>query len=275
MQVTAHLLGGIIVPLIPETTIPLNRQQCAFVSHTPPSPQPTPTPSYTPTPTPGVDPTCQSLQQLADAYPVCSTSQHCSGLHCTMASYGSFDLTVEPCHNPPAVDVVGRDSSGTVVFNDTLTDSRQEDLGLGTVLNITIKHPADDDSLLISVSGAHKPRNNECMYLILLQVSYIVPGLSLTVPIIPETRIPLNREQCGFTPRPPTSSVTAKLLQPSTSTRPHISPPQSTPMYTRPVAHTVTENSSVVTTPSTKPPAGCACVCVCLGGLWGEVCVSR
>ena len=216
-------------------------------------PEPLPTPTPTSTPTPGVVTTCQALQQLADTSTVCSTSQQCSGLHCTVTSLGSFDLTVEPCHNPPAVDVVGRDSSGRVVFNDTLTDSRQEDLGLGS-LNITIKHSADDDSLIISVSGAHNTCHDVCVKFILVQVSYSIVGQAL--PIIPETRIPLNREQCGFTPRPSPSSITAKLLQPTTSSRPHISSSQATPMHTK--------NSSVVTVPSTKPPAGCVCVCVCV-----------
>ena len=105
-----------------------------------------------PSPTPEVDPTCQALQQLASSTGACRPNDRCNGVHCTVSQLGTFDLTVEPCHDPPAVDVVGRDISGRVLFNETITQSRQEDLnGLGT-LKVNVAQSPSEDSITISVS---------------------------------------------------------------------------------------------------------------------------
>ena len=71
-----------------------------------------------------------------------------------MTGFGSFDISVEPCHNPPAVHVVGRGPLGGLIVNETLTQSRQQDLlGIGT-LNINIQQSPNEDSISIRVSHA-------------------------------------------------------------------------------------------------------------------------
>ncbi len=102
-------------------------------------------------PTPVFNPTCQALEQLAATSGTCTTSDQCTGLNCVVIGIGSVDFRIEPCHNPPAVHVVGKDASGIVIVNETLTKSRQESFGLGT-LNINIMQSPNEDSISISVS---------------------------------------------------------------------------------------------------------------------------
>ncbi len=150
LQVTV-VLGAVPVTIIPETTIPLNRAQCPHTTQ--PTTTRTSTPLRMPSPTPRANETCESLQQLASSSQLCVTNGQCSGLHCELpGSTGSFDITVEPCHNPPAVHVVGRNASGGLIVNRTLTKSFQQDLlGIGT-LNTNIRQSPNEDSISISVS---------------------------------------------------------------------------------------------------------------------------
>ena len=155
LQVTASVVAGIApVTIIPETTIPLNRAQCPHaVTPTQPTTTHTFTPLRMPSPTPRVSETCDSLQQLASSSQLCITNVQCSGLHCELPGgvTGSFDVTVEPCHNPPAVNVVQRNALGEVIYNETLTKSRKENFGLGT-LNINLMQSPNEDSISINVS---------------------------------------------------------------------------------------------------------------------------
>ncbi len=102
-------------------------------------------------PTPVLNPTCQALEQLAATSGTCTTSDQCTGLNCVVIGIGSVDFRIEPCHNPPAVHVVGKDTSGIVIVNETLTKSRQESVGFGT-LNINIMQSPNEDSISINVS---------------------------------------------------------------------------------------------------------------------------
>ena len=107
-----------------------------------------------PTPTPGTqpDPTCLALERLAATSGVCSTRDHCTELHCEVVGTGTLDLSFEPCSNPPAIDVVVADYSGNVLFNDTLTQSREESVGGNLVtVKITIKQSPNEDSISIKV----------------------------------------------------------------------------------------------------------------------------
>ena len=153
LQVTVAVLGAAPVTIIPETTIPLNRAQCPHTTQ--PTTTRTSTPLRMPSPTPRANETCESLQQLASSSQLCVTNSQCSGLHCELpGSTGSFDITVEPCRNPPAVHVVSRDALGGLIVNETLTQSRQQDLlGIGT-LNINIQQSPNEDSISIRVSHA-------------------------------------------------------------------------------------------------------------------------
>ena len=85
--------------------------------------------------------------------PICVTSDQCTGLLCQVRGTGSFDFKVEPCHDPPAIRVIGRNASEDVIVNETLTRSRQQNLpgGIGT-LNVNIGQAPNEDSLSLSVS---------------------------------------------------------------------------------------------------------------------------
>ncbi len=103
-----------------------------------------------------MNPTCQTLKQLAATSETCSMSDQCTGLYCLVSGVGSIEFQVEPCHNPPAIRVIGRDGSGTILVNETLTKSRQQDLpgGIGT-LSIDIGQTSNEDSLSLSVSHVY------------------------------------------------------------------------------------------------------------------------
>ena len=144
-------------PILPQQHIILDRSLCNGPYHT--GPDVTLPPTFTsaisvvPTPTPGTqpDPTCLALERLVAPGGVCSTRDHCSELHCEVVGTGTLDLSFEPCSNPPAINVVVADYSGNVLFNDTLTQSREESVGPFT-LNIIIEQSPSEDSITIQVT---------------------------------------------------------------------------------------------------------------------------
>ena len=145
--------GTAPVILIPETTVPLNRAQCGFSSLAVTATQAIVPHTQAPTPTPGTqpDPTCLALEGLAASGGLCSTRDQCTELHCELVNVGTVDLSFEPCSNPPAIDVVVMDSSGNVLFNDTLSHSRVQRVNSAVVLNITIEQSPTEDSITLQV----------------------------------------------------------------------------------------------------------------------------
>lgn len=65
-------------------------------------------------------------------------------------------LTVEPCHDPPAVGVVIRDALGETLVDETLVSSRTQPIRWNGVylfdLIINISHMRDPDSIVLKVS---------------------------------------------------------------------------------------------------------------------------
>ncbi len=151
MQVYTHsfLTGDTI--LIPENTIPIDRSNCTSLVL--PTPAATPTTS-TATPTPPPSSTCLALMQIQfQAGSTCHTSPSCGSLLCDVF-IARANITILPCHTPPAVAVkVVQSSDGSVLLDDVLTRSRLENVTLGRTtlfrLNVTIKHA--DDALILKV----------------------------------------------------------------------------------------------------------------------------
>lgn len=59
-----------------------------------------------------------------------------------------FNLTVLPCHSPPAIEIKVIRNDGTVLIDDTLVRSRLENITVGatviTRLDITVRHSFND-----------------------------------------------------------------------------------------------------------------------------------
>ena len=140
------------LPLIPETRIPIDRSQCnSTETHVSQllSLYPSPTPTG---PSPHVQ-TCQTLRRIASTPgSVCHTTDSCTALDCVYISYHS-KLTILPCNNPPALRVAITNPSGTIVFNQTLTQSRRQPVSFGNIIFyvvFTISHTPNSINLKVS-----------------------------------------------------------------------------------------------------------------------------
>ena len=140
LQVSTHseTLGS--SELIPSTSIPLDRSNCSSVAtETPPT-------GTTPPTTPRVSKTCQALQQIQSTATNCETAPSCTSLLCDFFLLHS-NLTVLPCHEPPAIRIQVTSSNGSVLIDDVLTRSRLENVTFGGTtllrLNVSIQHTAD------------------------------------------------------------------------------------------------------------------------------------
>lgn len=157
VQVNALPLLGPPINIIPRTNIPISRSQCNFPVTTrrqiaatsataPPSSSP---PVQHPA-------TCQALQRIAQSSASqCTTVDSCTAVDCNFMSQYHARLTVEPCHNPPAVGVVVRNNLGATIVDETLVDSRSQPIDWNHIhlfdLITNITHRTDPDAIVLKV----------------------------------------------------------------------------------------------------------------------------
>ena len=136
LGVNIPVFGHRTVQVLPRRTIILDKSNCSSNTTTlPPTHSPL-TPSQPTNPT--VSQTCQALRTLASSSSSCNTTHSCTMVECTMLGYHS-GMTILPCHTPPALRLVTRNSTGGVVLNQTLTQSRMIVVS-PLSLNVTVDH---------------------------------------------------------------------------------------------------------------------------------------
>ena len=140
--------------IIPETTIPIDRSRC-YSSGSFPHPSTSSTSSFLtispPTASlPSSDETCQALNRIAATSATCTTEASCTALDCDFLQYHS-KITILPCNNPPAIKVVIQDSLGRVIVNETLSESRTQNIGGLLTLIVTIRQVMSPESISLKV----------------------------------------------------------------------------------------------------------------------------
>ena len=140
--------------IIPDTDIPIDRSHCSMLPSVP-----TPMSTEPPTSLP-VTTTCDALQEISSNVPQsCTTDAPCTSVICNL-NQGidifnlTFTLTVVSCTTPPAI-AIGINFDDMEIFNDTLTESRLEDVTFGSVsivqLDVRVDVSPDLDAITVEV----------------------------------------------------------------------------------------------------------------------------
>ena len=131
------LFGPRVVEILPHHIIILDKSNCS--SNATSLPPPTSSP---PTPSPTSSQTCMALRNLTSGTHQCNTTHSCTTVECKAQGYHTM-MTVLPCHIPTAFRLIIHDSTGEVVYNETLTRSQNVSIHGMAVVNVTIDHVSD------------------------------------------------------------------------------------------------------------------------------------
>ena len=110
----------------------------------------------TPTPKSPTDPKiCNTLKNIAQSQPQCTTNPDCDTVICKTLNYRS-EFQVLPCHDPPGLHVRVYDENGELIYDQIVTNSTEvplsEPLGISLMINF---HSTGVDTLELEVHVIH------------------------------------------------------------------------------------------------------------------------
>ena len=170
MNLDVQFIGN--VELVPEHTIILDRSNCSTApptgttptSETPTEPSSptteTPTTANTSSPTASVPTdspdTCQGLQNAASSSSYCATNDPCTALECDIPATGDHaEMTVVPCHDPPAIRIVIKNEDDDILLDRTFDRSRDvpvQYLGIPVLtLRVTVEQLDNNSAIRVKV----------------------------------------------------------------------------------------------------------------------------
>ena len=164
--------------------------------------------------------TCTDLQRLADSGSgiICSRNPECNELRCNVTHFNiralvrRATITVLPCNQPAAAQLVLYNSINTVILNETQDRTASHPFGnnlLFVQLMVTVEHPTGSQIRLgvkCLVNVFYTESNIvqidclqflTCTFCLSIQISAAIRGSPNTVQLLCNTNITLNTSGCS------------------------------------------------------------------------------